>query len=478
MAAAGTGTHDAALDRAVLPLIALVLVYAVLLAVGGRLLNDPDTYLHIAAGNWIWSHGSVPATDPFSATMAGERWVAHEWLAEVLLAGAYGTLGAAGAVALVALAAAASLAILIRTLLDFVRPPLALAVAALAFFLMAAHLTARPHAVALPALVLWASALVRARAEDRRPSLALLPVMVLWANLHGGFVVGLGLAGALAVEAVLLAPDGAARGRAIRGWGLFLVGAALASLLTPQGIEGWLFPIRLMQQTFSLSFVNEWRAPDFSTLQPLELWLLALLGFGFWIGLRVPPFRLLLLLGLIHLALSRTRNAELLALLAPLLLAGAAARATEPAEPAEAEAPGPRPLAAFLLAVVLLTMGAAYRGYTQENPRIAPAAALAAAAQAGLSGPVFNDYDFGDYLIFRGFRPAVDGRFDVYGDAFMRDYSAALDAEGDALPRFLDRYKLVWTLLKPDLPAVAALDRMPGWQRVYADSAAVVHRRR
>ncbi|HMK68725.1 MAG TPA: hypothetical protein VK433_09275 [Stellaceae bacterium] len=478
MAAAETGSQDAALDRAILPLIALVLVYAVLLAVGGRLLNDPDTYLHVAAGRWIWAHGAVPATDPFSATVAGGRWVAHEWLSEVLLAGAYGALGAAGAVALVALAAAASLAILIRTLLNYVRPPLALAAAALAFFLMAAHLTARPHALALPALALWAAGLVEARAEDRRPSLALLPVMLLWANLHGGFVVGLGLAGALAVEAVLLAPDAAVRGKALRGWGLFLVGAALASLLTPQGIEGWLFPIELMRQSFSLSFVNEWRAPDFSTLQPLELWLLALLGFGFWIGLRVPPFRLLLLLGLIHMALSRARNADLLALLAPLLLADAAARATEPAESAEAGTPGPRPVAALLMALALLTIGAAYRGYTQENPRIAPTAALAAAAQVGLSGPVFNDYDFGDYLIFRGFKPAVDGRFDVYGDAFMRDYSAALDAEGDALQHFLDRYKLGWSLLKPDVPAVAALDRMPNWQRIYADPAAVVHRRR
>ncbi|HVM79011.1 MAG TPA: hypothetical protein VMU06_08315 [Stellaceae bacterium] len=477
MAAAETSARDAATERAVLPLAAAVIIYALLLAVGDRLLNDPDTYWHVATGRWIWAHGAVPATDPFSATMAGQKWVAHEWLAELLLAGAYGLLGAAGAVALAALAAAASVALLIRALASAVRAPIALAVGALAFFLMASHLTARPHVLALPILVLWATALVRARAEERRPSLTLLPLMALWANLHGGFVVGLGLAAALAFEAVLLAPDAEARGRAFRGWGLFLSGAALASLVTPQGIEGWLFPIELMRQTFALSFVNEWRAPDFSTLQPLELWLLALLAFGFWIGLRLPPFRLLLLLGLIHLALGHTRNAELLALVAPLLLAEAVARATERPEPSGAP-PGPRALAAFALALALLTVGAAYRGYAQENPRIAPAAALAAAERAGLSGPVFNDYDFGGYLIFRGVAPAVDGRIDLYGDAFMRDYSAALDAEGDALPRFLDRFKLGWTLLKPDLPAVAALDRMPGWQRVYADSAAVVHRRR
>jgi len=60
----------------------------------------------------------------------------------------------------------------------------------------------------------------------------------------------------------------------------------------------------------------------------------------------------------------------------------------------------------------------------------------------------------------------------------MRVYAAALATDGDALPRLLDRYRIAWTLLKPDEPAVAALDRDPAWERVYADASAVVHRRR
>ena len=129
------------------------------------------------------------------------------------------------------------------------------------------------------------------------------------------------------------------------------------------------------------------------------------------------------------------------------------------------------------LIVVAMTCAAVWRGYPHENPAIAPMAALAA-AQAGLKGPVFNDYDFGGYLIFRGVAPFVDGRVDLYGDDFMRAYSAALNAEGDALPRLLDRYRVTWTLLPPGVPAATALDRLEGWERVYADASAVVHRRR
>jgi hypothetical protein len=42
----------------------------------------------------------------------------------------------------------------------------------------------------------------------------------------------------------------------------------------------------------------------------------------------------------------------------------------------------------------------------------------------------------------------------------------------------LDEYRISATLLAPSTPAVALLDRSPGWQRLYADAVAVVHGRR
>jgi hypothetical protein len=42
----------------------------------------------------------------------------------------------------------------------------------------------------------------------------------------------------------------------------------------------------------------------------------------------------------------------------------------------------------------------------------------------------------------------------------------------------LDEYRIGTTLLAPATPAVALLDRLPDWHRVYADEVAVVHTRR
>ena len=48
-----------------------VAVYAVLLANGNLLLDNSDTYWHIAVGKWILDHGAMPHTDIYSFTEDG-----------------------------------------------------------------------------------------------------------------------------------------------------------------------------------------------------------------------------------------------------------------------------------------------------------------------------------------------------------------------------------------------------------------------
>jgi protein-S-isoprenylcysteine O-methyltransferase Ste14 len=434
--------------------------YAIALALGSRLLADPDTFLHVAAGRWIWAHGVVPSVDPFSASMAGAPWTPHEWLAELLFAGAFAGAGWGGVVALAALALAATFTVLAAALLRYLPARGAILLLAASFMSMAPHLSARPHVLAMPMLALWITGLSRARDLHRAPSPALLPVLVAWANLHGSFPVALFLGLAFAAEARL------ARER-ITGWMAFLAAAAAAPLISPLGFAAWQFPFMLERLHYSLGLVGEWQASDFSHFQPLELWLLGLpaLALG---GVRIPWLRLALLLLLLHLALAHARFADLVAIVAPVLLAPSLARFAAAGQPR-----GRVPLAAGVVIMAALTALGLAQQPEDHDPRIAPQAALAAAPLG--AGPVFNDYDFGDYLIFSGVKPFVDGRLDLYGDAFMRRYMDALDAEGDALPALLAQNGIAWTILKPDRPAVALLDRLPGWRRAYSDAGAVVH---
>ncbi|MBV8507097.1 MAG: hypothetical protein JOZ11_14980 [Alphaproteobacteria bacterium] len=469
-----------------LPLIFGLGVYALIAGHGGAVLHDPDTYLHIGVGRWIIEHRALPHHGIFSGTMAQAPWVAHEWLGEVLLAWMFDTFGWAGLVAVTAFCVAVAMAMLLRQLLRSLVPVHAMIATSLAVILAIPHVLARPHVFTLPILVAWVAGLVTARSEARTPAAWLVALMALWANLHGGYLFGLALTGLLATEAVLLAPDWRTRRRAAGGWAFFGALAVGAALLTPYGVAGLLLPFRLAEMSFAMGQLVEWRSPDFQSFEPLELWLAVVLFAGFALGWRLPLTRLFMLLLLLHMALQHRRHGELVGLVAPLLLAPAlasqlraltAGRSAGPVDRSLAELAKPASLRGVALAgAALAALSAAMlHGAATRTDVAVPTAALAAVEAAHVTGPVLNDYGFGGYLIFAGIPPFIDGRAELYGDEFIRRYVQAMLLESDELPKLLDQYGIVWTLIAPERPAALLLDHLPGWLRLYADDDAVVH---
>lgn len=469
-----------------LPLIIGVLIFFQVLAYGGKVLGDPDTYLHVAVGRWILAHHMVPYRGVFSATMAGAPWVAHEWLSEVLLAWLFGHFGWTGPVVATALCTAAALAMVLRVLLRTLAPLYATIAAVMAYLMTLPHILARPDIFTLPILVFWVAALVAARGRDRTPPLWVAGLMTVWANLHGGYMFGLALAALFAGEAVLTAADWRARLVAGRAWALFGIASFAAAAITPYGLAGLLLPFKLMHMKFALSMLVEWRSPDFQTFQPLEPWLLLFLFAALVLGWRLPWTRAVMLLLLLHMALQHRRFGELLGLVAPLLLAPALAEQLEAhahrGQPtrlddvmdtlARPAGPGAVALAGLLLCAVVAALPS---GAMRPAAASTPAAAVAAVEAHHITGPVLNDYRFGDYLIFSGIRPFIDGRAELYGDAFIMRYVKAVSLAGDTFPQLLRQYHIKWTLLSPESPAVALLDHLRGWKRLYADPIAVVH---
>jgi hypothetical protein len=467
------------------PLVMGLFAFAQTLADPAAVLGDPDTYLHIAAGRWMFLHHALPVHDPFSYTKAGALWVVHEWLSEIVLAAVYDVGGWSGLVLLTGACFALSAALLTRLLLRDLEPFSALIAVFLACDVTLAHLLARPHMLALPLLVLWCGALFRARDDDMAPPLGLLPVMTLWANLHGSFMFGLALALYLAGEAVLLPAADMGRLGEVRRWGSFVLSSAIAALITPNGIAGFIEPFRILDMPTLLSSFKEWLSPDFQRFLNLEIWFLGLVALGLATGIRLPPTRLVLVLGLCHMTMQHVRNAEILGFVTPLAVA--ASLGTEIAErvrtlPSSAVTRGMRyrarpaqpPAAVLSLALaILFSLPLLLSPIRRGDDPVTPARALAAAQRMRLSGPVFNSEPFGGFLIFRGVTTFIDGRIELYGNAFLARYIKA-QCDRHRLAVLLDRFHVVWALLSPTDGAALLLDGMPGWRRVYRDRYAVV----
>ena len=463
--------------RGALPLWVGVVTYAVLIITGDRLLIDPDTQWQITVGQWILDHHTVPTTDVYSFTMRGQEWISTQWLAQVIYAKSFAWFGWTGPVVLAASASALTFALLARYLTKTLSETTALVFVAVALALTAPHLLARPHVFALPIMVAWIGELIAAADRREAPSLFLVPLIALWANLHGGFVFGLFMMAPIALDAVIGADADKRLALAVR-WAMFGALAVLATCCTPYGWESLLASRKILALGGALPLITEWRAADFTNLRPFEICLLGGFGLALYRGITLPPLRIVILLGLIHMALSQGRAAEILALLSPLVLATPLARQIGGAETAKSTQP--RGALAAGLAIVLAAGTLVFASMHRYAPNTtnSPVAAVSELKKLNLAR-VFNDYDFGGYLIASGVSPFIDGRTELYGEKFFVDHNNASGLmEPENLFRLLEEYKIEATLMRTQSAATTLLDHLDGWQKVYSDEIATIHLRK
>jgi hypothetical protein len=447
---------------------ALVVFAAILLRPG--VLDDGDTYWHLAAGRWMLAHGRPLTHDVFSFTAPNAPWVAHEWLSECLMAGAYALGGWSGLLLLFAAAGGLAAGLLAQSVSRHLNPLSTAALLALSLNLAARELLTRPHLLALPLLVLCGRELLRARAQERRPALWLPAVIALWANLHGSYVFGGLLMAGFGLEALLAAPT-ARRLTVAREWGLIGVLSLAAALATPHGAQGLVYPFKIMSMQ-TLQAIDEWKPPSMVAGSPLAIALLATLAVGLSRGVRVLPVRLGLLLVVLGMALQHQRHLLVLAVIGPLLLAEPLGAALGALRPRTAR---PWLLPAFAAAVAVL-IGLRFAQPAQRiDGENAPVTALAHLPPQLAGRPVLNSYGFGGWLIFKGHPVFIDGRADMYGDAFVRRYLSIWRGDPAALDWSLAQYGIDWTLLEPGDRLVKVMDARAGWRRMYADRFAVIH---
>jgi hypothetical protein len=452
------------------PVIAFSVVLTLVLCLP-RILNDSDTFWQIRTGEWILNHHAIPRIDPFSYTAGDRQWFAHEWLAETLMAVTWRAGGMQAVMVLAAAATGVTAAVLLHHLRRFLPGIYAILALIVALANAAPSMLARPHLLAWPCLAIWCGGLVAARANRIAPSFALLPVMLLWVNLHGSFMVGLLLPLAFMVEALF---DRTTNRRAIATWIAFILAAWATALLNPDFLTGALFPFRMIGMR-SLTWIGEWQPTDFSLVQPLELMILGGLALGLSGKAKLPPIRLLMLLGLIHGALSHGRNEQLLGIVGVLVLAEPLGASLGRGCAAPLHTAWQRAAAGAALIAVIGVVARLSVPLSSEHTGAAFAATLDRVSTDVRAKPVLNAYSLGGELIFQGVRPFIDSRADLYGDAFLTQYHRITWPDRDTLDRALAEYGIIWTIFPSGERIVSLLDREPGWRRLIEKDGIVIH---
>jgi hypothetical protein len=447
--------------------------------------NDPDLWFHLKLGQVVWTTHSIPSTDTFSFTAQGHPWTAHEWLAELGIYAAYRVGGYSGLMVWFA-AIASTLFVLVYFLCyRHCGSPLAAFFCSVStWFFATVGLAIRPHLLGYLFLVVELI-LLQAASRNRRWLGLLPPLFAVWVNCHGSYFFGIGVllvywlcTFARGTWGVVVAKAGDWHERKALGVVLLLVGVALCC--NPVGVRLLLYPLNVgLQQSAALGAVTEWLPPDLrsgralgmivavvvvfvlSSRRGLELPLRDVLVLGAAFALSLQHVRMLFVFGI---ALSPV----LCVLLAPML--GRDSRRDYPV------ANG------LFLCAFLATIGWRFPSLADLQSQVTrdnPVGAVDYIRRAKLSGPMLNEYVFGDYLVWSlpEEKDFIDGRGDVFDwSGVLQQYGRwALLQEDPAI--LLDGYKIRFCLISKDAPMTHVLPYLPGWRKVYGDDVAVVFAR-
>jgi hypothetical protein len=451
-------------------------------------LANNDLPMHLAIGEWILAHGTLPARDPFSFTAGNPAWVPHEWLAAVVFAAVERSGGVPGLVALgcataavvglVHRAAMAELGVGLRAQLLWAVP---------LWLIAGPRVVLRPHllALALPFAV-WLC-LLRAR-RDARWLAALPPLLVLWENWHGSFPLGYAIVG---LDLVVCA-----RGHPLpaRTRALALAGCAAAFLaqahvwFQPDWLAGVRDALGLVRDPVFMQEIEEWKPPwsdsafrgSFAAALSLPWLALALVGALRGGGGSAPlAYRLFAALALVFY-LRHARFVDLMALATLPWVARCV-----PATAARWQAPLARG-ACVAAALLWLWPGFPLRPGQLRRPALRwgldlPIAGVDALVRRGYTGGVFCDYKFGGVVAWRGrgrLLPTMDSRNSVYGAELYLAHRAAIQSDTPLRRELLERTGAV-LILRPTAKRdrrdlIEHLRRAKRWQLVWADERALL----
>jgi hypothetical protein len=462
-----------------------------------------DIWWHIRTGQWIWEHGALPTSDPFSHTFQGAPWHNVDWLAQLLLFGLHRLGGIEAVVWAKSLLVLASLALLAGWLgLWRPAPPAdrpapgdrialgpAVLVLCLAAVAMHFRLVLKPALFSLLAFTALFG-LLRGFC-DRGRWLRLLwvpPLVLLWANLHRGAPL------ALALLAAAIAASGLQRQR--RGLllplGLTGLAAAGALLLNPSG--SYIITSVFRESVTQVQPTADWSplALDLPWLSiPVFLGLAAAWATGWAIRRRRLDFTSLVVLGCTLLAFRAVRFIPYAAIaMVPGLAADASSLLRRIADRLAGRV---RPAVwqallggigwAVLIQISLISYPPGVRGPGMAR-WLLPVDAAAFIAAHPPPGDMWNPLDFGGYLLFR-LAPEipvfVDGRSDaVYPRPFFLETLAA-GRSYPVLARQLERHAIGFAVLdaRPQRrAALRPLFRDPDWVLVYWDDLCAIMVRR
>lgn len=450
---------------------------------------DPDVWWHIKSGEAILATHHWPTVDTYSFTVAGQHWLAYEWLGDVLLAATHRIGGLRGMELLIVILG--STIVLSLYALATLRSGNSKAgfVASFALLVLATvSFNMRPQMLGYLFLILTLITLERFR-QGKRGAVWLLPILMLvWINTHGSWIIGLGTIAVYLASGLVEFQWGDIEARRwnpadrLRLAGVLIL-STLSVLVTPYGTGLLKVPFQVASSLpISMGAIEEWQPMPFS--EPFGKAFLCLLlsfillQFAFRFQWRLEEIGLFLF-GTVMACLHDRFLLIFVPFFAPLLATVLARWLPRYERPKDKYA-----LNALLMFFLLAIVVRYFPSKTSLEQNVAgkfPVEAVEYLNHHSVPGPMFNAYFFGGYLVWSRapeHKVFLDGRSELYEHAgLLADFLEINFIRPDGLV-ILQKYGIQSCLIERDAALATFLYALPDWQRVYEDQTSVLFVRR
>ncbi|WP_157067108.1 hypothetical protein [Alicyclobacillus shizuokensis] len=426
-------------------------------------------------GEWIVVHHQIPHQDYWTWTAYGQAWTPQEWGCEVLLYLADHWLGIRGVVGMMALISTGTW----WTLAELLERHRAAYPRVIAFVLAVLSLPwdqIRAETFSYLLFALFVMQVERFRDDAKvRHLVWLLPMMLAWVNLHGSFILGIGLVVWAGVADLI--PDwdwGWIRHRPQRRQArpllITAVGLIVVSLFNPQDWHLYSFTVWLSVRSHVSQYIMEWQPPVATEWYTAA----AIVALGTGIVARLSSkepvsfFRTVWSVGILVMFLHAVRFGSYFLIALPWFLAPSA---SFPRLPFQAWS---RPLAFGLVLGMtgfFVREGLTVHGTLRSHaaPVLYPKAVQVVEElhREHPSWRLWNDYDLGGTLEAAGVPASVDGRTELYlSNGVMKTYYDSEYARPGTL-RDLRAKGVDYVLMNKSAPLVELLKTSPDWKTVY-----------
>jgi len=482
-------------------------------------LQDPDIWLHLKTGEYIVQHKTVPLGDIFSSTVSNKGWIDHSWLVQVIFYLVFHFGGADNLIFLSALVVTFAFLFLFFSTYKG-REYLTLSIGILFITILASKLrfNIRPENFSVLFFSLYIFILKK---QARKNWVFLLPlIQLIWANSHGFFIVG-----PLMVGVFILAQE--LKRAKLLPWewskvdlldansyrnlkAVFLL-VCLVSFINPYGYKGALYPLWVIFNTLGKSsifykYIIELlpTARYFKAVSAYYLLIILSLSVFLLNLRRIDVVYLMFWLILLGISFRVNRNVIFFNFFAFLITTEGLINSLDIKKFNFIEnlfGKGTR-LLLYLLKfaiIALLIYWVATKNYSillkryyifEENRTKSALLGITAKGyperaadfilEKDLPGNIFNQFNHGSYLIYRLFpkkKVFIDGRTELYGEPFFKDYEKILTVDKDTINNIFNKYDINTVLLSEivadgDLPRY--LFDSPDWALVYFDENSLI----